>query len=145
MATKTFGKRSAPRRAPIPFILNDQTFHVRGHMSGLRILNLFSAMDSTNERDSAAEMRMFLEKAFVDEDRERGMMYLTESEPPVELADLTEIISWLVGEYSGNDSSPSEPSTDGSSPIGTTPTVTPDLVASTSMTNGSTPLTTSPY
>jgi hypothetical protein len=144
MATKAFGKRTAPRRGPIPFLLHDQEFHVKGHMAGLRVLNLFSAMDSLNERDSAVEMRMFIEKALTDEDRERGMAYLTDSEPPLELSDLIEIISWLVSVYSGNDGNPSVPSTDGPTTTGTGSTGMPVSAESISATNGSMPLITSP-
>jgi len=144
MATKSFGKRKTVKRGPITFQIHEEEFRVRGHMSGLRILNLLSSMDSSRENDSAQEMKKFLERAFIDEDREKGMDYLANSEEPVELSDLVEIITWLISEYSGNASSPSEPSTDGSSTTGTGSTGMPGSPESISTTNGSMPLITSP-
>lgn len=116
--SKTFGSGIPQGVPPVVMTLNDQQFRVRGSMSGLRLLNLIKAMDGSGESDSATEMVAFVEQAVLAEDRERFMAYLLDAEPPVPLSQITEIITWLIGEYSGRPTVQPEPSTAGSTPTG---------------------------
>ncbi|QDK02632.1 tail assembly chaperone [Gordonia phage Phendrix] len=79
--------------------LNDQVFKVRGEMSGARLLKVVADMDGDNEAASARAMLEFLESSFLLEDRERGMDYLYNSDPPIGFDTLQEIIEWLIESY----------------------------------------------
>jgi hypothetical protein len=131
---KAFGGSPIPGGVP-PMIMtiNDQQFRVRGSISGLRLLMLIKAMDgSSDDTDSATEMIKFIEFAALTEDRDRLMNYLLESDPPVPLTTLTEIITWLIGEYSGKPIESPEPSSGGLTPTGSGSTVGPFSQESTS-------------
>jgi hypothetical protein len=105
----------------------DETFKVRGQVSGVKLLNVMKALENSSAKakaaqdgnaaedddDSMSEIDVvldFLEFAFLVEDRERAMKFLEEQEaPPVDMPMLMEIFQWLIGEYTGN---PTEPPTE---------------------------------
>lgn len=120
--SKQFGSYTPMGISPMEMTINDQTFKVRGAMSGIQLLNMIKAMDGDNDVDSAATMIGFIERAILVEDRERAMDYLENSEPPVPLTMLTDIITWLIEEYTGKPTEPSAPSADGSTSSGSTNT-----------------------
>lgn len=124
MRAKSFGSPTPQGVQPMLLEVNDQKFKVRGAMSGVRLLNLVRAMDGTGDTDSASEMLKFIETALLVEDRERGMHYLTDSDPPVTLTTLTEIITWLIEEYSGKPTPQSTSSAPGSETTGSGSTAT---------------------
>lgn len=98
----------------------DQTFKVRGKMSGVRLLHVMSAMDGNTESEvSITKVIMkFLSDALLTEDRARGLDYLENSDPPIDLPMLIEIIQWLVEQYTANPTQQPEPSGNGSTPAG---------------------------
>lgn len=101
-------------RAYIELEIHDQKFAMKGGMSGLALLGIMSALDGDVESlqgSSVADtFRTFLSEAFLEEDRERGMNYLINSDPPVTFPVLLEIIQWLVEEYTGNPTAQAEQS-----------------------------------
>lgn len=103
---KRFGGSAIPVGVP-PIELNiyEQTFSVRGAMSGVRLLKIMRALDG-NQREgdesTTDAVLGFLSDAFLVADRERGMDFLENSDPPVEFPLLMEIVQWLVEQYVGN-------------------------------------------
>lgn len=144
MRTRSFGSPTPVGVEPLLLQVNDQKFKVRGAMSGVRLLNLVRAMDGTGDNDSASEMLKFIETSLLVEDRERGMHYLTESDPPVTLTVLTEIITWLIECYSGKATESSTSSALGSETTGSGSTVTHVSAESISQVPTSTPIASSP-
>lgn len=107
--SKNFGGSTPPQGVPsIDVNIYHETFKVRGAMSGLRLLKVMKAIDGQGGDDEsgvgATEVILkFLSDAFLEEDRERAMKFLDEyDEPPIGLTLLTEIIQWLVEQYTGN-------------------------------------------
>lgn len=139
--TKAFGSRVAQQGdEPMRMEINDQVFLVNPTLAGVRLLRLIKAMDAANEEDnSATEMLSFIESAVVPSDRARCMQYLLDSDPPIELGTLTEIITWLIEEYSGKNSKSSPSSVTGSETSTSTSTGEPYSAESTSNPNGSAP------
>jgi len=121
--SKSFGGGTVPVGAP-PIDLNiyDQTFQVRGAMSGVRLLKIMRALDGAqkeNEESTTEAVLKFITDAFLIEDRERGLDFLENAEPPVEFPLLMEIIQWLVEQYVGNPTEPVEQSQPTSTSTGT--------------------------
>lgn len=111
--TRQFGEYKPVGVPSMEMTIYDQTFKVRGSMSGIRILNMVQIMDGdSDEFDAPAAMKQFLSDSFLVEDRERGMAFLEDSDPhpPVTLAMLQDVIKWLIEEYTGNPTQPSETS-----------------------------------
>ena len=136
--SKTFGGGAIPKGTPsMDLNIYDQTFKVRGSMSGIRILRIMSALDGEQKEgeDSTTDAIIgFLSDAFLTEDRARGMDFLEHADPPVDLPLLTEIIQWLVEQYTGNPTEQPEPSAITSNPSGSTSSesVSPPVPAPTS-------------
>ena len=105
----------------------DQSFKVRGKMSGIRLLHVMSAMDGNAESEQSITrvIIQFLSDALLTEDRARGLDYLENSDPPIDLPMLIEIIQWLVEQYTANPTQLPEQSDSGSSTGGSGSTVNP--------------------
>lgn len=127
---KSFGTKLPSTSPGLELELNTEVFKVRSKMSGLALLRVIKGMDGDDEGAAAEVMFEFLEKTFLKEDRERGMDYLENSDPPIDIAELQKIIQWLIGEYTGNPTGPSSSSTDGSVTTGSTSTDEPSATAS---------------
>lgn len=117
--SKTFGSSIPSQGIPsMDLNVHDQTFKVRGAMSGLKLLKVMGALDGDIEDAngaSAMEVIMsFLQDAFLTEDRERAMTYFADSDPPVTFRMLVDIIQWLVEQYTGNPTEQQGESEDGS-------------------------------
>lgn len=122
MRSKSFGSYKPVGAPSMDMTVNGETFKVRGAMSGIQLLNMIKALDGDDQMDSAVTMIEFIRRALLTEDRERGMDFLENSEPPVPLTTLTEIITWLIEEYTVKPTEPSTPSADGSTTTGSTST-----------------------
>ena len=122
--SKNFGGGVIPEGVPsMDLNIYDRTFQVRGSMSGIRLLRVMNALDGDQKEgeDSTTEAILkFLSDAFLAENRTEAMDFLEEAEPPVGLPLLTEIIQWLVEQYTGNPTVPPTPSEATSSPSGST-------------------------
>lgn len=120
--SKTFGSFRPVGIPSMEMTIHGETFKVRGAMSGIQLLNMIKAMDGSSELDSADTMVDFIRRSILTEDRDRAMDFLENSEPPVPLTVLTEIITWLIEEYTAKPTGPSLPSSDGSTTTGSTST-----------------------
>ena len=129
---KSFGSLVPDPVAGLEIEVNGKIFKVRPKMSGLLLLRVISAMEGDDESAAAGAMIGFLEKAFLVEDRERAMEYLETGDPAVELDELSEIIQYLIGEYTGNSTGPSQSSTSGQERDGSITTVELSETVSTS-------------
>ena len=139
---KSFGSRVPVETVGLEMELNDQVFRVRPAMSGLALLRVIAAMEGDDEGAAAGAMIGFISNAFLIEDREAGMDYLENGDPAIELDDLKDIVQWLIGEYTGNSTDPSQPSTSGSDSVGSTTTDEPsemDLTSPSLMPSSSLP------
>lgn len=123
--SKSFGSGMPVGVPHMELNIHDQTFKVRGAMSGIRLLHVMSAMEGDpgegeNQKSNAITetLLQFISDSFLTEDRARGVDYLENSDPPVELPTLIEIIQWLVEEYTANPTQQPTPSTDGSAVSG---------------------------
>jgi hypothetical protein len=118
---KVFGA-GIPQGVPsMDLTIYGSTFKVRGAMSGVRILRIMNALDGAQregEESTADAIIGFLSDSFLTEDRAAGMDFLENAEPPIALPILTEIVQWLVEQYTGNPTEPAEPSETSSSPAG---------------------------
>ena len=129
---KSFGTYVPGGVPSLEMEINGEVFRVRGSMSGVRLLNMIKALDGDNDVDSAETMVDFIRNSVLIEDRERCMEFLENEDNPVALATLTEIIRWLIEEYTAKPTVPSQPSADGSSSTGSTNTESVSSVESTS-------------
>lgn len=105
--TKSFRIKNSDKQ-PIEFNLDfelpdsdevkTETFRVRPRVPGSVLLDVVAAgtLDSSYQ---AAAIRKFFHVALLDEDRERFFKTIEESDPPVEMTDLSDIINYLMGEY----------------------------------------------
>ncbi|UXE04238.1 tail assembly chaperone [Gordonia phage BlueNGold] len=128
----SFGSRTPQPIQGLDMELNDQVFKVRPKMSGIALLRVIGSMEGEDEGAAAGAMIDFISRAFLEEDRERGMNYLEFGEPPIELEDLKDIVQYLIGQYTGNFTDPSPSSTSGSASDGSTTTAAPSEMVSTS-------------
>lgn len=120
---KSFGSRLPQETQGLEMELNeDRVFLVRPKMSGIALLRVIASMEGEDEGAAAGAMIHFISSAFLAQDREAGMAYLEESDPPIDLDDLKDIVQWLIGEYTGNSTDPSPSSTSGSEGDGSTTT-----------------------
>lgn len=136
--SKNFGGSIPPAGlASMDLQIFGETFKVRGAMSGIRLIRVMSALDGAHADDldgaAATEVILqFLSDAFLAEDRERGMKFMEESDPPVTFRMLVEIIQWLVEEYTGNPTEPQQQSDNGSESAGSGSTVNASSLDATS-------------
>ena len=136
--SKSFGSYRPVGIPSMEMTIHGETFKVRGAMSGIQLLNMIKAMDGSSELDSADTMVDFIRRSILTEDRDRAMDFLENSEPPVPLTVLTEIITWLIEEYTAKPTGPSLPSSDGSTTTGSTSTESASSTESTSLPTAST-------
>lgn len=130
---KSFGSNLPVEVQGLEIELNgDAVFKVRPQISGLSLLNVIAQMEGDDEGAAAKAMIDFIGSCFLKEDREAGMAYLMDSDPPISLDSLQEIVQWLIGEYTGNDTDPSSSSTSGSDNAGSTTTEDASETVSTS-------------
>ncbi|AKJ72564.1 putative tail assembly protein [Gordonia phage GMA2] len=133
---KSFGSNVPTPTQGLEIELNgDKVFKVRSQISGMSLLNVIAQMEGDDEGAAAKAMIDFVSMCFLKEDREEGMEYLMDSDPPITLDELQEIVQWLIGEYTGNDTDPSSSSTSGSEHDGSTTTEDASATVSTSETS----------
>jgi hypothetical protein len=115
--SKTFKVKKSDRE-PIEFNIeferdDDETvtekFRAVPVIPGSTVLDLV-ASGSLESAYQAAALRGFYSRALVDEDRERFFKTLDESDPAIDLTQLSEIANWLVAEYGERPTSSAEPS-----------------------------------
>jgi len=118
---KDFGSPVAANSdEPITFQLYGETYKCQPAMQG-RLLIEFIAQSSVEDPSSSAKAILnFFDSALAPDDRGR-FKELTESEDRVvPMETLTEIMDWLVEQYTGRPTEPSSPSEPGDTSTGTT-------------------------
>lgn len=131
---KKFGS-SIPVEGASPMVMeiHGREFKVRGEMSGLRLLRMIDAMESSEEEGVDVEMLIsFIRDAFLAADREAGMEALEDQDQVVPFAMLIEIVQWLVSEYTGNPTEQPSPSETSSETIGSSSSESAPSAGSTS-------------
>lgn len=129
---KSFGSRVPVEVQGLELELNDKVFKVRPKISGITLLRVIAATEGDDDGAAANAMIDFLEKCFLKEDRDAGMDYLENGDPPLTMDDLQSIVQYLIGVYTGNSTDPSPSSTSGSTGDGSTTTAAPSETVSTS-------------
>lgn len=117
--SKAFGEYRPVGFPSMELAIYDQTFKVRGMMAAVRLFDVIQVMEGMSDESegegAAKTMMNFLSDAFLTEDRERGMEFLRNSEVPVTMVMLIDIIQWLIEEYTGNPTESSESSSENGS------------------------------
>lgn len=81
------------------FDLFDETFYGRPAIQGAAILEFVSAADDTNGGSAAKQILAFYKKALTEESHTRFVALIEDPDRVVDLETLTEIVGWLVEEY----------------------------------------------
>jgi hypothetical protein len=118
---KSFGKKTQKKLPPITFDLIDETFEAHPRLQGAVVLEFAAAMAGTagdDDEDSmgqgaaaAAVILDFFNHALTEESLKRFRKLTHDPERIVDTEDLTEIVSWLMEQYTDRDlEDASEPS-----------------------------------
>jgi hypothetical protein len=83
-----------------------ETFRCHPRIPGALLLDIASA-GTIGESYQAASMRRFFDYAIVSDDLERWNKTLEEADPPIELEMLSDIMAYLMGQYTENPTSES--------------------------------------
>lgn len=96
---KDFGASSSEEKAPISFKLHDEEFNCVKELQGKVLLDLVSKASTLDATASGQIMNEFFAKALEDESLERFNALLDSKDKIVHVETLSEIVSWLIGEY----------------------------------------------
>jgi hypothetical protein len=98
---KDFGAGKALEdREPLSFKLHEEEFHCVKHLQGRVLLDLIAKSASDNAADSAIIMTEFFGHVLVKESLDRFEVLLHHQEKIVQVETLSEIVAWLISEYS---------------------------------------------
>lgn len=110
---KAFGVKNIDDLEPITFDLGEETFTCHAAIQGKVILDIMRLAADGDEETRGVMMAIsvldFFEKVMPEEEYERLGKLMEDPKQIVELDVLSEIMSWLIEEYSGR---PTEPSSD---------------------------------
>lgn len=94
------GKEDNASKEPISFKLHGEDFHCHSRLQGKTLLEFIELANSDNASDSAKVTRTFFEKVMNAENYSRFNTLLNDEEKIVTVETLSEIIGWLIEEYS---------------------------------------------
>lgn len=97
----------------VVFELYGETYKCKAALQGRMLIELVARADSNNTADSAAAVLSFFDTVMEDESRDRFTALTNSEDRVVSLDLLTEIMQWLVEQYSGGER-PTQPSPDSS-------------------------------
>lgn len=110
---KSFGVKNIEELEPITFDLGEETFTCHAAIQGKVILDIMKLAAEGDEETRGVMMAIsvldFFEKVMPEEEYERLGKLMEDPKQIVELDVLSEIMSWLIEEYSGR---PTEPSSE---------------------------------
>lgn len=107
---RDFGSGNAEEKPPLSFKLHEEDFHCVPQLQGKVLLNLVAKAGSGDASASADIMNEFFSNALTDESFERFEALLKSKDRIVHVETLSEIVSWLIGEYSERPNSQPEAS-----------------------------------
>jgi hypothetical protein len=107
---KDFGGNSSGEKPPLSFKLHEEEFNCLPALQGKVLLDLVSKANSGDAAASASIMSEFFEHALTDESFVRFDSMLKSKDKIVQVETLSEIVSWLIGEYSDRPNSQPEAS-----------------------------------
>lgn len=111
---KDFGAgKAVEQREPVTFKLHDEEFTCVAHLQGKVLLDLIAKTTSDNPADSAVIMTEFFDNVLTDESYKRFDALLHDKEKIVHVETLSEIVAWLIEEYSSRPNSQPEDSSTG--------------------------------
>lgn len=111
---KDFGVGKAlEEKEPVVFKLHDEDFICVKHLQGKVLLDMIAKSTSENPADSAIIMNDFFANVLTDESRVRFESLLHDKEKIVHVETLSEIVAWLIGEYSARPNQQPEDSSTG--------------------------------
>jgi len=94
------GKQSQASKDPISFKLHGEEFNCLPQLQGKVLLEFVELANSENAGDSAKVTRTFFTRVLDDESYKRFDLLLEDKEKIVSVETLSEIIGWLIEEYS---------------------------------------------
>jgi hypothetical protein len=107
---KDFGGNSSDEKPPLSFKLHEEEFHCVPQLQGKVLLDLISKANSGDAAASASIMGEFFEHSLTEESYVRFDTLLKSKDKIVQVETLSEIVSWLIGEYSDRPNSQPEAS-----------------------------------
>jgi len=96
---KNFGKGSLYTAEPISFELHDEVFHCVSQVQGKLLLDLIADSSSDDASVSSSIIVKFFGYVLKDTSVERFNTLLEDKERIVSVETLSEIIAWLIEEY----------------------------------------------
>jgi len=110
---KDFGASSGEEKPPLSFKLHGEEFECVPVLQGKVLLDLV-ARAGTNDASASGEiMNDFFTNALQDESLERFNALLKSKDKIVHIETISEIVSWLIGEYSDRPNQQPEDSSTG--------------------------------
>ena len=101
---RSFGTKKTEKLAPITFDVYGEVFEAHPKLQGIVILEYVAAIagsgdEESNGADAAVMILDFFEKALLPESHERFLALTHDPEKIIEADELTEIVSWLMEQY----------------------------------------------
>jgi hypothetical protein len=98
---KDFGAgKQITDREPVSFKLHEEEFHCVANIQGKVLLDLVAKSTSEDSSESARVMSEFFENILTDESYKRFDKLVHAKDKFVHVETLSEIVGWLVGQYS---------------------------------------------
>jgi hypothetical protein len=94
------GKADDASSEPLSFKIHGEDFQCRARLQGKTLLEFIELANSENAGDSAKVTRTFFERVMLQESYIRFNALLDDAEKIVTVDTLSEIIGWLIEEYS---------------------------------------------
>lgn len=107
---RDFGAGSSDTKAPLSFKLHDEEFHCVPELQGKVLLDLVARAGTQDASTSSAIMNDFFVNSLTDESYERFDALLKSKDKIVQVETLSEIVAWLIGEYTSRPNSQPEAS-----------------------------------
>jgi hypothetical protein len=112
---------SPPSKEPIQFDVDGDVFEAAGAPPGGALLDVVAFATGTNLQRMKA-IGDFLDVALLPESRDRFLARLRSTDRPISLATASQIMAWLLGQYSGRPTVPSTSTPNGQHPVGVSST-----------------------
>jgi hypothetical protein len=116
---RSFSTKKAQTAPPVTFDLNDEaTFTCRAQVPGTVLLEHVERL--SDGKTAASELLRIWRDVFDEEEHGRFRAYVDAPESEVDVQDLGEVLTFVLGELSGRPTNASSPSSRGRSTTGTT-------------------------